>query len=343
MTGSISATEPLAGAPPARTRAPLWRRIIPYFGTLAIFGLIFWRIPVGKVVEALGRVPALEFIGVFLPFALFYFTLDSFCLTWVVRRFNAKLSFAEVMPIRASMYLLALLNTSLGQGGVAYYLYRRAKVPFFEALSSVLFIALLEVYQLFLFSTLGVLFYSPANPRLLEVTHGLRIAYIVAWALLFAIMGFFTMARRNAGLRDRIERSRFGSVLSTFLKARPLDYLCVLAIKAPTFMASIVAQYFALILYGISIPFLKLVLFLPLVFLAAALPIAIAHLGTSQAAWLLFFSDNATPATILAYSLAAHFIFMLCNGLVGLCFLRRAIRELTELETPVLTPDSLRT
>ena len=78
-----------------------------------------------------------------------------------------------------------------------------------------------------------------------------------------------------------------------------------------------------------ALPFLKLVLFLPLVFLAAALPIAIAHLGTSQAAWLLFFSDNAAQPTILAYSLAAHFTFMFCNGLIGLCFLRRAVRELS--------------
>ena len=87
----------------------------------------------------------------------------------------------------------------------------------------------------------------------------------------------------------------------------------------------------ALRLYGISIPFVKLVLFLPLVFLAAALPIAVAHLGTSQAAWLLLFSMNAPPAKILAYSLAAHFTFMFCNGLIGLIFLPRAARELTEL------------
>ena len=210
----------MADTPPARAPVPIWRRAIPYLGTAIIFVLIFWRIPVGKVVEALRRVPALEFIGIFLPFAVVYFAFDSFCLTWVVRRFNAKLRFAEVMPIRASMYLLALLNTSLGQGGVAYYLYRRARIPFFEALSSVLFIAVLEIYQLFLFSTLGVLFYAPANPRLLEVTHALRIAYVVAWALLFALIGFFALARRNAGLREGIESSRFGPVLSTFLKAR---------------------------------------------------------------------------------------------------------------------------
>jgi hypothetical protein len=60
--------------------------------------------------------------------------------------------------------------------------------------------------------------------------------------------------------------------------------------------------------------------------------VAVAHLGIAQAAWLLFFSANAPPAKILAYSFAAHFTFMFCNGLIGLFSLPRASRELTDLE-----------
>ncbi len=110
--------------------------------------------------------------------------IDSLCLTWVVRRFNAPMRFRDIVPIRASMYLLALINTNLGQGGVAYYLYRKAKIPFLEALSSILFIALMEIYQLFLFSTLGVIFYHPTSPAQIEIVSILRVAYVIAWALL---------------------------------------------------------------------------------------------------------------------------------------------------------------
>jgi lysylphosphatidylglycerol synthase-like protein len=316
---------------PAR-QAPIWRKALPYVGTLAIFALIFWRIPMAKVGEALRQAPVLEFVGVFLPFSAFFWMIDSTCLTWVVRRFNAPMRFRDIVPIRASMYLLSLINTNLGQGGVAYYIHRKAKIPFLEVLSSVLFIALLEVYQLFLFSTLGVIFYHPAAPRQIEIVKVLRVAYVIAWMLLFAIMGLFAMARRRASLRAWIADSRFGAIAGTFLKARPLDYAVVLGIKAPSFLVSVLTQYFALTLYGITIPIVKLMLFLPLIYVAAALPIAVAHLGTSQAAWLLFFSGNATEAKILAYSLAAHFTFMFCNGVIGLFFLPRASRELTALE-----------
>ena len=311
-----------------------WRTALPYFGTLLIFALIFWRIPVGQVAAALEQASALKFFGVFLPYSAIYWIIDSACLTWVIRRFNEPLRLREILPIRASMYVLSLINTNLGQGGVAWYLHRKTRVPFLEILSSILFIALIEVYQLFLFSTAGVIFYRPVSDQQAELVHVLRIVYLVAWSALAAIMIFFAQARRSSAVRTWINGSRFSAISRSFIAARPLDYAIVLAIKAPSFLLALLAQHFALSLYGITIPFVKLVLFLPLVFLAAAMPVAVAHLGTSQAAWLLFFSANAPNAKILAYSLAAHFTFMLCNGLLGLLFLPRASRELTALEAP---------
>jgi len=276
-------------------------------------------------------VPMLKFFGAFLPFSAFYWVIDSLCLTWVVQRFNAPLRLREIAPIRASMYLLALINTNLGQGGVAWYLHRRAGIPLIEMLSSILFIGLMEVYQLFAFSTLGVIFYQAGSPSQRTMVHLLRIVYAVAWLALAMLIGFFALVRRSDRVRAWIAASPVRAFARTFVQARPRDYAIVLAIKAPSFLASLIVQFLALRLYGISIPFVELVLFLPLVFLVAALPIAVAHLGTSQAAWLIFFSMNAAPAKILAYSLAAHFTFMFCNGLIGLIFLPRAARELTEL------------
>ena len=131
------AAAPSSQSDPARSKrtTPIWKKALPYVGTVAIFALIFWRIPMGKVGQALEQAPVLKFVAVFLPFSAFYWMIDSLCLTWVVRRFNAPMRFRDIVPIRASMYLLALINTNLGQGGVAYYLYRKAKIPFLEALA----------------------------------------------------------------------------------------------------------------------------------------------------------------------------------------------------------------
>ncbi len=129
----------------ASSAARQWRRALPYVGTLLIFAFIFWLIPVSDVAAALAQAPVREFFVVFLPFCAFYWIIDSLCLTWVVRRFNAPMRFRDIMPIRASMYLLSMINTNLGQGGVAWYLHRKAGVPFLQILSSILLIGLMEV------------------------------------------------------------------------------------------------------------------------------------------------------------------------------------------------------
>jgi hypothetical protein len=318
--------------PAVARRPPLWRKALPYLGTALIFAIIFHKIPLGEVARALGQVPVLKFVALFLPFAVLYWLVDSFCLTWVVRRFNAPMRYSEILPIRASMYLLSLINTSLGQGGLAYYLYRKARIPFLEALGSILFIAVMEVYQLFLFSTAGVIFYSPSGPVQSEIVHMMRFTYVAAWIAFFVMVGLSAAARRRASVGRWLETARAGGVARTFVKARPRDYAIVIGLKAPSFVFALITQFFALSMYGIPIPLGKLIVFLPLVFMAAALPIAVAHLGTLQAGWLLFFAGSAPEAKILAYSLAAHVTFMACHGLIGVFFLPRASRELTAVE-----------
>src|SRR5258708_26273204 len=137
-------------------------------------------------------------MAVFMPYSLFYCAIDSACLTWVVNRFNARMRYRDILPIRASIYVLALIDTSLAQGGVAYYLHRKAGVSFLSALSSVLFIAMLEIYQLFLFSTLGVIFYTPVGDAQIRIVAILPVAYIPACALLSGVMIFFAMPRPTA-------------------------------------------------------------------------------------------------------------------------------------------------
>jgi hypothetical protein len=68
---------------------PGWKKILPYLVTLLIFALIFSRIPIGRVGAALENVPIVRFFCVFLPFSVVYWLVDSFCLTWVIRRFHA--------------------------------------------------------------------------------------------------------------------------------------------------------------------------------------------------------------------------------------------------------------
>src|SRR5258707_9641859 len=63
-------------------------------------------------------------------------------------------------------------------------------------------IALLEVYQLFLFSTLGVIFYSPTSPAQHEIVSIVRTTYIVAWLLLAGIKNHTKRDRKSTRLNS---------------------------------------------------------------------------------------------------------------------------------------------
>src|SRR5205085_10356674 len=134
----------------------------------------------------------------------------------------------DVLPIRGSMYVLSLINTNFGQAGVAYYLSRKANIGLLEAVSSVLVIAVAEIYQLLVFSTLGVIFYVPRTDAQAELTHALRIAYVIAWAVFAILLGACAWVRSSPQLRERVRASRIGSIAGSFIEARPLDWAIIL-------------------------------------------------------------------------------------------------------------------
>lgn len=95
-----------------------------------------------------------------IPYSVFFFLVDSH-VTWrVVKWFNAPaLKLTDILPIRASAYILSLVNEQVGKGAMTLYLLKRHQVPGWQALSSMLMLGLMEIYQLLLFSSVGVVLF----------------------------------------------------------------------------------------------------------------------------------------------------------------------------------------
>lgn len=250
------------------------------------------------------------------PYSLLYFLVDSFVVQQAVSWFNVRVPYRDILPVRATTYILSLINSQLGQGGVAVYLHRRYGIPFWEITGTVVFIMFVEVYQLALYSFVG----AAVGGELATGRAPIPIYVVMAVYLVIHLL-VFSYARWPA-----LDRIRF---LSAFRKARPIQYLLLLLCKTPNLLAAVTVYWLAMPLFGIQVPFTTLLTFLPLIFFFAALPIAAAHLGPSQIAWVLFLGHAAPEAKLLAFSLAAHLTFMIMNALIGLAFLRRAARELT--------------
>ena len=287
---------------PAARTTPLWRKLIPYLGTVAIFALIFWRIPVSQSrTGAVRRCRCSNFLAVFLPYSLFYCAIDSA----LPHLGGAALQRADALsrhPADSRQHVRARADQHRPRAGRRRVLpASQSRHPFSSsALSSILFIALLEIYQLFLFSTLGVIFYTPvgrrADARSSESCASCTSSRGCCWSrssILFAI------ARRKPA-DSRLDRAgpRRARLLRTFIEARPLDYATVLGDQGADLSR----------LGGRAILRARAVWDRDAVREADAVSAAGVPgrraadrgraSGTSQAAWLLFFSGNASAAKI---------------------------------------------
>ncbi|PON14171.1 hypothetical protein C2W62_30470 [Candidatus Entotheonella serta] len=311
-------------------------RLLPWLITAGIFTIIFTRIPVSGVIEALSKVSFAPYLALMLPYSLFYCCVDTFVLTRVIHWFHQPVPYRRLLPIRASSYILSLLVSGLGQGGLAFYVHRREGLPFLALAGTMMFLGVMEFIQLALYASIGILAFYPH----------LVMAFAPLYIILIAVIGIgLLLIRRGAGplqhllgwlsgaIKTRLHawfQQRDTGLFNTFRQVRVRHAVLTLLYKAPNFLMAVIVQQAALQLFDVEVPLTRLFTMLPIVFLAASVPGTVAHLGTSQAAWLYVFADYGTEAQILAYSLVAHVTFMVLNSLIGLVFMPFAIKGLRD-------------
>jgi hypothetical protein len=323
----------MANAPeraPPSIGSHLWR-VVTWIIALACFYLVYGRIAAAAARD--GVTPLVYLLGFFnevdwgawlalmIPYSVLFFAIDAHATWRAIRWFNAPdIRFLNVLPIRASAYILSLINEQVGKGAMSLYLMRRYKVPGWEAVSTMILLGVMEVYQLLIFSAVGVALYLDlvdAASTALPLNRILPAVFVVA-ALYVPLHLLYFSGRilPRSKLRDR-------PLLHAFRKARPIHYLLILLFKAPNLLVAVLVYTAALHLFHVDVGFGQMLAFLPVIFLAAALPLPF-HAG-ALLLWTVLFP--AYPE-VGAFSLVMHTFFVLFNALIGVLFLPLANREL---------------
>ncbi len=297
--------------------------------TILILGLIVWRVPTARIVSAFREADYVTFLALMIPNTLFYFCWDTLVLKTAIGWFHGEVPYRDLLPVRAASYVVGFFNTNAGRGAMAAYLWRRLDAPFLELGSTVIFLVLTEYTQLVAWAMLGVFgFRAEITTGLLPVAAAVAAFWIV----------FFVYTRLHvtpAGAIRWLFAPREWQLLRSFRLATAARYVGIVLLRAPMFIVSLLAHYYGAHAFGIHIPFAEMLTFLPVIFMAAALPVTIAHLGTTQAAWIYFFGAYASAPRLLAFSLAAHLTFAATRALLGLAWLPMAY---TDLVAPVPAP-----
>jgi hypothetical protein len=309
----------------ARKKTKSWQRVLPLLITAACFTYIYTRL--GSAAAAQGssltayllksfeNVDWPRWLALMIPYCCFYLLIDSAVVWIVINWFNAPIRYADILPIRASAYIISLVNEQVSKGSIAYYLNRRDRVPGWEVTSSMLFLMFCEYYSLILWASIGVTFRWRSFQ---EVFH------VIPWIALGSIVFFMLFHLFFRGIIGSRIAVRERPIFRAFRLAKAWQYGAVILFRAPLVIVGVIVYTIALRLFGGNISYGEMLGYLPVIFFGAAMPGPMHSVAILF--WVLLFP--ARPGQMAAFGFVMHNFFLLFNAAVGLLFLRRATREL---------------
>jgi uncharacterized membrane protein YbhN (UPF0104 family) len=296
----------------------LARKLAPWVFAAAIIAALFWKIPFG---EAWGAARAAR-LEAFLPGVLAavaaWFWLESAAFAYLFTRFNAPVSWAEARSLRGMTYLLTPINWNAGTAGIILHLRRSKSIGAIESSSSMLFYGLVDGMVLAGLGLAGISLLpdSPEIASLRGIVAAIEGFMIALLALFMVPASDWRWLRRLRGL----------AIFRSHGLARLRDLAWLILLRGAYFAIFVGFFWLGSHAFGVALPFGIAMASMPVILLAAGLPITPAGLGTQQATMLFFYEPYGDPAAILAFGLAFPVAVTLARCLLGLRYLRSLAR-----------------
>jgi hypothetical protein len=248
-------------------------------------------------------------------YSCFYFTIDTLVITRALSWFIKPIRYRDILPIRASAYIISLFSEQIGKGAMAYYLNRRHDVPGWEVASVMLFIMFGEIFYLLTWATVGFIVSRSSLPAGFALMPFISLAAAVVFTLW--VLYFRGTILPGSQLRNK-------PIFHAFRMATLKHYALFFLLRSPALLAAVVVYTIALNLFGVPASLLPLLGYLPIIFFAATVPTPMRAAAITL--WVVLFPQN--EGQMAAFGFVQHNFFILFNALIGVVFLRRAQREL---------------
>ena len=250
-----------------------------------------------------------------MAYSLFYFGIDTLVVSRALNWFTGKIRYRDILPVRASAYIISIFNEQIGKGAMAYYLYRRHQVPGWEVGSVMLFIMFCEIFYLLIWAAIGYGLGSEGLPEVFSLIPHIAIGGGLFWLIWLA----YFSGKLLPGLQLRERR-----ILHAFKLANAKHYFYFFLLRSPALLAAVVVYTIALNLFGVDASFLMLLPYLPVIFFAATVPTPMRAAAITF--WVILFPEN--EGQMAAFGLVQHNFFILFNAVIGLVFWRKAQHDL---------------
>ena len=265
--------------------------------------------------QVFAHVRWLPWLGLMVVYSGFYFLIDTLVVTRALNWFVKPIRYSEILPIRASAYIISVFNEQIGKGAMAFYLNKRDQIPGWEVTSVMLFIMFSEIFYLLIWATVGFALSRNSLPDIFGlipyITLGGAAAFVL-WILYF---------RKKILPENQLRNLQ---IVHAFKVATLKHYGLFFLFRSPALLAAVLVYTLALRLFGVDASFLSLLGYLPIIFFAAAVPTPMR--ATAITLWVILFPEN--EGQMAAFGFVQHNFFILFNALIGVVFWTRTQREL---------------
>jgi len=246
--------------------------------------------------------------------------------------FHGTFPLKNFLWVRGAIYLLVMINSSLGFGGVLIYLRRKARIAWSKLLGIMLFRYVLTLWGIcVLMITITIVMYFYGGFEKVGINIWVLSLVLI---LLFVVMietWFFWQGKKQFGLNRVVIRNPGSEFWMAFRTSTKKQWLLTWAMGIPPLILYLVGIYFQAIAFNIKIPFLQFMLFSPLVMVVSDMPIAFAGFGSTTLAFITFFGNYGSNEAITALTLFSPLVRAIVRTLIGLVSLQFTTQDINTL------------
>ena len=299
------------------------QRILPLVVSIAVLAWLLRGVDLRAVAASVSPRVAFVLVPALVVYGAVTLWLEATSLASLVHA-SVGLPRWTAARIKCASYLIAIVNYALGAAALTVLLRRQTGLPLPRAASLVLLISMTDLAVVLGFAAVGAAQVAQGAP---DFHAGIVVA------VLLGLFGGLMLLRTPRSLGP-LERIRSLSAFEALRSVSVRDLVRLLALRIAFSISFVAICGSAFVAFGIPVPLPELVAGVLIVALVAAIPIAVAGLGTSQAAFLYLFEAYAPPETLLAMSLVLSAGMLALRALMGVAFAREytrdALRETSE-------------
>jgi uncharacterized membrane protein len=309
-----------------------WKQVIPWVVTAIVLIYLGATTDFAVVWNTLKSSNIVGFIPVVIGVCAVVYVVDCGCLVLLFKRFNAPVTFKEMLPLKGASYLLNVINYNAAAAGIALFFRNRKRVPFLESLSSMLWLNFIDIVAL---STLMLAALSigggalGAHTRTILIGLGVGIYAILIGSCIYWNAGFDFFF---------LGRLRSWRIFTTFRKATLSDYATFIGIRTAFVMTYVVSQWLAMPFFNFDAGLAALFVYVPALTFVGTIPLTtVAGLGAVQVLMRDFYVEFAPAglstqseihSAIDAYSTTTILAFVVCRVIIGCLCMRQVTVEM---------------